>query len=195
MKTDAKIIKLQSVELYELVKACQEKKPSAQKVLFEQYAPILLGICRRYFKRTSEAEDALLISFTTIFQKIQGFQNQGSFEGWMKRVTVNSCLMEIRKRRIDFVPLEEHIQEKIAPEVPDSHLIVDDILSLLDKLPQGYRLVFNLYAIEGYKHREIAKMLNISINTSKSQLIQARKKLRTLVEAQSKINRDYESFK
>ena len=195
LKTDAKIIKLQSVELYELVKACQKKQASAQRALFERYAPILLGICRRYFKQTTEAEDALMISFSTIFQKIQSFQNQGSFEGWMKRITVNSCLMELRKKRIDFAPLEGHVHEEVAPNTTDSHLIVDDILSLLDQLPQGYRLIFNLYAIEGYKHREIADMLNISINTSKSQLIQARKKLRAMIENQSKPKRDYEKYR
>lgn len=183
------------MELYELVKACQNKEPSAQKALFERYAPVLLGICRRYFKQTTEAEDALMVAFAKIFLKIRSFENQGSFEGWMKRIAVNSCLMELRKKRIDLEPLEDDTTLIAAPELPDSQLIVGDMLVLLDRLPQGSRVIFNLYAIEGYKHREIAELLNISINTSKSQLIQARRKLREMIEVQSKLNRDYESFR
>jgi RNA polymerase sigma-70 factor (ECF subfamily) len=132
-------------------------------------------------KNPMDAEDALVMSFYKIFSKISQFKGEGSFEGWMKRIVVNECLMKIRKSS----NLNLHVDIDQAYDVSDPEHIVSDLnykelLVLLDDLPNGYRTVFNLYVIEGYKHREIAEILGISINTSKSQLILAKKKMREL---------------
>ena len=191
MKTDAKIINLKSVELAEIIKACTINDRTAQRALYDQYASIFLGICIRYLKDKEDAEDAMISSFQTIFEKINTYKHRGSFEGWMKRIVINRCLMEIRKKSVHFEPLETDLQGPPALGQQDEHLYVQDILVLLDELPEGQRTVFNLYAIEGFKHREIADHLKISINTSKSQLIQARKKLAELILKNNTESRNY----
>jgi RNA polymerase sigma-70 factor (ECF subfamily) len=135
----------------------------------------------RYLKDRADAEDAMISSFQTIFSKISSFKGSGSFEGWMKRVVVNHCLMELRKKHIKFDSLDTELQKPVSRHNQYDMLYEQDILKLLNSLPDGQRAIFNLYAIEGYKHREIAEILRISINTSKSQLIQARKKLMLLI--------------
>lgn len=137
----------------------------------------MFGICRRYVKNEQDAEDVMLGGFLKIFTKIDQYTGSGNFEGWMKRIMVNESLMFLRKHNMNLsVEISDH-QISISPEA-ESHLQTKELLSLLDKLPVGYRTIFNLYAIEGYKHHEIADKLGISINTSKSQLIKARKKLK-----------------
>lgn len=182
MKSKAKIIKLRTAHLNELIQGCRENNPSAQTSLYQEYAPILFAICKRYLKSHEEAEDLLMQSFMTIFNKIGDFQFQGSFEGWMKRIAVNQCLMHLRKKKIDWSPIED--QPEFSAQQPSvlDRLYESEILDLLDQLPEGYRTIFNLYVIEGFKHREIAEELGISINTSKSQLILARKRLAKVIQ-------------
>ena len=162
----------------ELIKGCRAQDRRAQKALYEQYAPILFAICRRYVKHTEDAEDVLLESLYKIMSRMDRYGGKGSFEGWMKRITVNEALMFLRKKH-NFHMNVESVAYQLADESPDAEewLFEEDILCTLDRLPIGYRTVFNLYVIEGYKHREIAQKLEISINTSKSQLIQAKRKL------------------
>jgi len=127
------------------------------------------------------AEDMVVQGFYKIFNKLDTYSGSGSFEGWMRRIIINECLMELRKTK-NFaltIPIEK-AENKITVEIKDN-LSYNEVLSLLDQLPPGYRTVFNLYAIEGFKHREIAEKLGISINTSKSQLILARRKLQQLI--------------
>lgn len=155
--------------------------PIAQKKLYDKYAPLFFGICLRYIKNRDEAEDIMIESFYKIFTKIHQFNDKGSFEGWMKRIVVNQALMQIRKNS----NLNLHVDIEKAYSVAEDAIAInkinyDEILLLLEDLPVGYRTVFNMYVIEGYKHREIAEILGISINTSKSQLILAKKKLRDL---------------
>lgn len=176
------------MELHDLVKACQKHDRKAQKDLYDRYAPLFLSMTRRYFSNQAEAEDAMIEAFYTIFNKINKFLGDGSFEGWMKKIVVNTCLMELRKKKVQYAELDSAVQKESPNPAPDQTLFEKDILKLLDKLPDGYRTIFNLYAIEGYKHREIAKMLDISINTSKSQLIQARKRLAEFIEDQQQLN-------
>ena len=164
-----------------LIKRCQRQDPSAQKTLYTKYADLFFGICLRYMKNSHDAEDAMVESFYKIFSKIDQFKHEGSFEGWMKRIVVNECLMKIRKSS----NLNLHVDIDQAYNISeDAHIVSDlnykELLILLDDLPKGYRTVFNLYVIEGFKHREIAEILSISINTSKSQLILAKKKMREL---------------
>ncbi len=164
-----------------LIKKCQQYDRRAQKVLYERYAPTMLGICRRYVKDVLEAEDVMIEGFYKVFSKINQYSFKGSFEGWMKRIMVNEALGLLRKRNDFNLALEaSNLIISTAPN-PEEIAQENSILELLNKLPTGYRTIFNLYVIEGYKHKEIAEKLNISINTSKSQLIKARKRLQNLM--------------
>lgn len=164
-----------------LINKCKAGIPAAQKALYDKYSPLFYAICLRYLKDEMVAEDALVESFYKIFSKIDQFNESGSFEGWMKRIVVNECLMKIRKNK----NLNLHLDIEEAYGLGKKAEVLDDmhykeIIQLMDELPTGYRTVFNLYVIEGFKHREIAEKLGISINTSKSQLILAKKKMRAL---------------
>lgn len=168
----------------ELIEACKIHDRRAQQLFYDRYAPFVFGVCKRYVKNREDAEEVLGEAFYKILTNIHLFKNEGSFEGWMRRVTVNEALMFLRKQHnfnltVELNPNADSEQDS-ATAVDD--LAARDILILLDGLPTGYRTVFNLYAVEGYKHREIADMLGISINTSKSQLILAKKRLQQLLE-------------
>lgn len=160
---------------------CKKNDPASQKELYDRYAPLFLSMALRYTKVYPEGEDIMVRAFCKIFSKIDTFKEEGSFEGWMKRIVVNEALMTIRKKN------NLHLAVEIAEhDVPEHTNAIDDLqyqelLDLLEQLPVGYKTVFNLQVIEGYKHREIAEMLGISINTSKSQLILAKKRLRQLI--------------
>lgn len=152
-------------------------------ILYEKYAPMMFGVCRRYVRNKEDAEDILVEGFYKVFAHIGTFQGAGSFEGWIRRIIVNECLMFLRKRQL--LIAEEEISQ--LPDIGhdrsvEQDLDAGDILRLLEWLPTGYRTVFNLYVIEGYKHREIADLLGISINTSKSQLILAKEKMQVILE-------------
>jgi len=154
---------------------------NAQKDLYEFYAPTFLAVCRRYLKKQDEAEDALLKGFFKIFSKINFYKEKGSFEGWMRKIIINECLMQLRQNKNFHLSLDQSFHEIETKEDIISEIDYKSLLKILDHLPTGYRTVFNMFIIEGYKHREIAEKLDISINTSKSQLIQAKKKLRQII--------------
>jgi len=137
-------------------------------------------------KTEADAEDALIQGFYNIFSKIDQFKGEGNFEGWMRRVIVNQCLMMLRKRVNFTLQVEINNLEIKTPVTVEDDLGYKELLKLLEFLPTGYRTVFNLYVIEGYKHREIAEILDISINTSKSQLILAKKRMRELIKKKHK---------
>lgn len=164
-----------------LIEKCQQFDRRAQKVIYDRYAPTMLGVCRRYMKDLMEAEDVLSQGFYKAFTKIKQFTFKGSFEGWLRRIMVNESLMQLRKRNDFNLTLEASNLQIASRESAEELAHTNSILELLNKLPTGYRTIFNLYVIEGYKHKEIADKLNISINTSKSQLIKARKRLQILV--------------
>ncbi len=166
----------------ELLLRLREQDRTAQKWLYERYSPLMFSVCRRYLRTREDAEEALVSGFFKVYSQIESFSGAGSFEGWMRRIMVNECLMTLRKIQ----PLVFPGDEAQIPDYPDSFSIEADIsareiLELLDLLPPGYRTVFNLYVLEGFKHIEIADILGISINTSKSQLIVAKEKLRNLL--------------
>lgn len=167
-----------------LIERLKADDPKAQKWLYDRYAPLFFSVCRRYLSSREDAEEALLSGFYKIFSQIETYQGNGSFEGWMRRVMVNEALMLLRKTQ----PLVFPGEEVRSPDAQDdfsieAELSAREILDLLAQLPPGYRTVFNLYVLEGYKHHEIAEMLGISINTSKSQLLLARAKLQQLLQA------------
>ena len=146
-----------------------------QELLYRQSAPKMLTICMRYARDRMEAEDILQLGFIRIFQKLDGYRKEGSFEGWMKRIMVNTAIESYRKnlRTLQLVNIEE-VHEQAVGQVDYSRLDVEDLMNLIQQLADGYRMVFNMYVIEGYSHKEIAEALGISEGTSKSQLSRAR---------------------
>ncbi len=178
-----RIVKSYQVTEEELIKACKRQERKAQKLLYERYAPKMFGVCKRYLRHQEDAEDVLIEGLFKVMSKIDSFNGKGSFEGWIRRIIVNECLMFLRKRHNFKLTVEiSNIDIKTEVTILDE-LAAKDILVLLDKLPLGYRTIFNMYVLEGYKHREIAEELGISINTSKSQLILAKKRMRALIES------------
>ncbi len=165
-----------SVTEAEIIEGCRAGKRELQKALYERYSGKMYNICLRYAKSKYEAEDILQEGFIKVFDKIGQFAGTGSFEGWIRRIVVNSALEVIRKRKIDFSSIDiKYVQD------PHEHtfntistLNTKELLAIIQELPDGYKTVFNLYVIEGYQHSEIAEMLSISEGTSKSQLARAR---------------------
>ena len=163
-----------------LVKKCIEGDNRAQKKLFDLFAPKLFGVCLRYMKDHDLAQDTLQDGFVKIFTKLSNYNGKGSFEGWMRRIVVNTCLDQLRKDQK--LKMNTSIDD-VSFLVKDNHWIEEeltakDLLKLVESLPDGYRVVFNMFAIEGYSHKEIAEQLNISENTSKSQFSRAKSHLR-----------------
>lgn len=151
----------------------------AQKALYDTYSPILFGMALRYASCPSEAEDMLQEAFINIFKNINQFKNLGSFEGWMKRILINAAIGYIRKYKKQNLDNFDDIQETKLKGVSfeDNEFTKEELMKSINDLPSGFRMIFNLYAIEGYKHKEIAEMLEIQVGTSKSQYSRARKTL------------------
>ncbi|WP_421827821.1 RNA polymerase sigma factor [Larkinella sp.] len=166
----------------QLITALQRADSRAQKALFERYSSKMLTICVRYVSNRYEAEEILMDGFMRVFEKIGQYKNEGSFEGWIRRIMVNESLMYLRKNK---QWRAEIALEEAAPEADttfaDQDLMAEDLMNLLEQLPSGYKTVFNLYAIEGYSHAEIAESLGITESTSKSQLHRARALLQRLL--------------
>jgi RNA polymerase sigma factor (sigma-70 family) len=158
----------------QLVSGCIKAEPAAQEQLYKRFSRKMFGVCLRYTSSREEAEDLLQEAFVTVFGKLSSFKNEGSLEGWIRRIVVNTVLQSFRKQRIALVETEE-LPEAAAPE--GMSMETKELLMLIQSLPTGYRTVFNLYAIEGYTHLEIANMLGINENTSKSQYSRARAQL------------------
>ncbi|PWL37843.1 RNA polymerase subunit sigma-70 [Flagellimonas aquimarina] len=160
-----------------LIKKAIAGDQQAQKLLYEKFSPKMLGVCRQYIKDLQFAEDIMVNGFVKVFQNLKSFQHKGSFEGWIRKIMVRESISYLRKRQ--FVVYDDEVYESQPKEIEGSSTLLDVeyVQQLIDKLPEGYKMVFLLYAIEGYKHQEIAKMLKISEGTSKSQLFKARKML------------------
>jgi len=170
-----KIISLHNKEK-SLIKKSIGNNREAQQQLFEQFSPKMLGVCRQYVKDNHHAEDLMLQGFLKVFTNLNKFKHEGSFEGWIRRIMVNTCISYLRKKNVIDLFDEEYVFNDAATESLEN-TSVEDIQKMIDQLPEGYKMVFNLYAIEGYKHSEIAVKLGVSVNTSKSQLFKARKLL------------------
>ena len=166
----------------ELIKGCVRRERTAQKRLYDTFSTKMYGLCCRYVKDPMEAEDVLVTAFTKILDRIDQYKGEGSFEGWIRRVVVNESLTYLRRHRSMYIEteLEAADREPDYQQISD-HLEAEDLLNMIQELPSGYRIVFNLYAIDGYSHKEIADQLNISENTSKSQLSRARVFLQKLL--------------
>lgn len=178
----------------DLIDGCRRGDSHAQQRLFNLFSPRMFSICRRYLKNPMQAEDVLVIAFTRIFEKIDKFKGEGSFEGWIRRIVVNEALTALRKSRA--MMLETDLDQ--ADRQPDYSSLADqleaeDLLKMIDELPPGYRVVFNMYAIDGFSHKEIAEQLGISENTSKSQLSRARSYLQKVLADAGWVNKNISS--
>ena len=167
-----------------ILEGCIAGRREAQYQLYRKFASTMLAVCFRYAKNRDEAEDFLQEGFLKVFQKISSFRKEGSFEGWIKRIMINHALNEVKKNRK--IPFHEDIDEINETQIIDTDELTekldpvpaDILLEMIQTLPEGYRIVFTLYVIEDYSHKEIAEELNISENTSKTQLLKARRTLK-----------------
>ncbi|MEZ4852754.1 RNA polymerase sigma factor [Flavobacterium sp.] len=161
-----------------LIKQAVQNNRQAQHALYQKYAPKMLSICRYYVSDGHFAEDVMITAFMKVFTNLKKFESKGNFEGWIRRIMVNECIDYIRVKKNVF-KTNEIVNHEFQYDLTDEILSfsADDIQLMIDKLPDGCKTIFNLYAIEGYKHNEIAEMLKISEGTSKSQLAHARKLL------------------
>ncbi|PKF73946.1 RNA polymerase sigma factor [Chryseobacterium sp. PMSZPI] len=164
----------------ELLLECQRNNRNAQRKVYENMAGRLYSVCKRYIKNDEDIEEVLADTFYKIFTKIDQLENPETFEAWAKKIAVNECLQKLRSNKALFISLDENFIDSPSGNT-DNISFEKDILNLLNFLPEGCRAIFNLFAIEGYPHKEIAAMLSISEGTSKSQLNFARKKLQELL--------------
>ncbi len=174
-----------------LVKALKAGKPRAQRFLYERLAGKMMALCLRYARNQEEAEDILQEGFVRVFKKIGTYQGTGSLEGWIRKVFSNVAIRHYQKNaRIHIVVGLDEVDYQLGESVLDHLYDQAHLMEMVQRLPDGYRMVFNLYAIEGYSHDEIAKKLEISVGTSKSQLSRARKALQTMIELDQDMNRN-----
>ena len=169
---------LNSTDEAYLVKRCKDNNPSAQKALYNKYVAGMMIVCLRYIVNQEEAKEVMMDGFYSFFKSISGFMymGDGSVKAWLKKIMINQCLMHLRKRQPFFITVEniEQFEDKWVDANVAGEMNTKEILKMVHALPDGYRIVFNLYVFEDKNHREIADILGISENTSKSQLHRAR---------------------
>jgi len=157
----------------QIASGCKSSDAIAQKALYDKFSRKMFGVCLRYAKGREEAEDFLQEGMITVFQRISSFNQDGSLEGWVRRVLVNTCLEHLRKQKLQWVNIDE-VEEGAEDAFTMEKINIKDLLEVINALPTGFKAVFNLYAIEGFTHKEIAEMLSISEGTSKSQYARAK---------------------
>ncbi|SDE41791.1 RNA polymerase sigma factor [Cellulophaga baltica] len=167
-----------------LIKKAVAGNAQAQKHIYEKNAPKMLSVCRQYIKDTAFSEDVMVTGFVKVFKYLDTFKFEGSFEGWIRRIMIRESITYLRKKQ--FVVFDDDVFERnsVSQISFSSEVDAEQIQLLIDNLPEGYKMVFMLYAVEGYKHSEIADMLNISESTSKSQLFKARRTLQEQMKEQ-----------
>lgn len=178
----------------QIIEGCAKHERKAQQLLYDKYSRFLLGVCLRYATDRDEAEDILQESFLKIFFNIKDFSGTGSFIGWLRKVAVNTAITHYHKN-LKFryhIEIEEFVSvETGTVSFEEDFFTSDELFRVLNELPPGYRMVFNLYAVEGYKHKEIAEMLGIDTNTSKSQYSRAKAAIREKLDRLRTIKRSY----
>ena len=174
----------------ELIRGCVKEDESSQREIFQKYAGKMLAVCQRYARNSMDAEDIVQDSFIKVFDKIHQFKSEGSFEGWIRKIVVNTALKKytvIRyEKEVSGYEVKER-DESTMEATAYSQITEKELMSLINNLPDGYRLVFNLYVIEGYQHEEIAEMLKIQPGTSRSQLVKARNMLKNQIIKMQKV--------
>ncbi|TXG37102.1 RNA polymerase sigma factor [Seonamhaeicola maritimus] len=180
------------MSLNQLIENCKINDTKAQGELYKLFSIKLFSICLKYSRNYAEAEDNLQDAFLTIFNKIEQYKHKGSFEGWLKRITVNTALQRYRNEKV-FDIINENVIEDVEIEVDEDVFSLDFLLKIIQELPDRYRLVFNLYVLDGYSHKDIADMLSINVGTSKSNLARARQILKQNIE-DYKLSRSLQSL-
>ena len=169
------------MDIKQLIYDCKNNNREAQEQLYRLYSPKLFSVCLKYSRNYSEAQDNLQDGFLIIFNKIGQFSFKGSFDGWLKRVMINHVLQQYRQET--FLSLvKEDVPDDDEIEIDDEDISLEYLLKIIQELPNQYRLVFNLYVLDGYSHQEIAEMLTINLGTSKSNLARAKMILREKIE-------------
>jgi len=169
------------LSLKKLIKQCADNDRKAQEEIYQLFSGKLFSICLKYSKNKQEAQDNFQDGFVTIFEKIGQFKFNGSFEGWMKRVMINTVFMKYRNKTVLNIVTED-IPDEVIVDIDDDEISLDFLLNLIQSLPDRYRMVFNLYVLDGHSHKEISKMLQIAEGTSKSNLARARAILKQKIE-------------
>ncbi len=175
-KIDCQCNAMHQVNYRQLVKDCLKRKPEAQKMLYQHFAPTMLGVCFRYTKSVNDAEEVLQLGFIKVFDRLRQFKEEGELAAWIRKIMVNAALNYLKTNQryrydLSFENTPLHV---VATEDPEMNLRVKELAELIRQLPTGFQTIFNLYAVEGYKHKEIAAMLGISEGTSRSQFARAR---------------------
>ena len=169
------------MSLEELINKCKKGERKAQERLYRKYSHILFGICLKYSRNKTEAEDNLHDSFMVIFDKIGQYKSKGSFEGWIKRITINTVLQKYRKEEYLKV-VSENVEQEEEVQTSNPSIELRTLLRYIQELPNKYRLTFNMYVLDGYSHKEISEQLGTSLGTSKSNLARARMILKEKIE-------------
>ncbi len=181
----------------EIIEGCSRHDRKAQQMLYDRYSRLLLGVCMRYAGDKTEAEDMLQETFLKIFFNIKDYSGTGSFIGWIRKIAVNTAITSYHKNlkyRYN-IDIEEYTMTETGIESFEEDMFTtDELIRVLNELPAGYRMVFNLYAVEGYKHKEISEMLGIDINTSKSQYSRAKAVIREKLEKLRTIKKNYPAY-
>tara|TARA_R110002096_G_scaffold187782_5_gene367413 strand:- start:1461 stop:2012 length:552 start_codon:yes stop_codon:yes gene_type:complete len=170
-----------NLSLNQLIENCKINDTKAQGELYKLFSSKLFSVCLKYSRNYAEAEDNLQDAFLTIFDKIEQYKNKGSFEGWLKRITVNTVLQRYRSEKV-FDIINENTIVDVELEVDEDNISITYLLQIIQELPDRYRLVFNLFVLDGYSHKDIADMLDINVGTSKSNLARARQTLKQTIE-------------
>ena len=176
----------------QIIAGCLAGKHKSFSLLYKKYASVMLGICMRYCKSRVDAEDVMQDGFLKVFSQVHKFRHEGSFEGWIKRIMINAAIDNYQSNlRLSFVQDSGNLIENIDlaeengdEDMPDElNISRETLMAMIQELPDGYRMVFNLFAVEGFSHKDIADMLGITESTSKTQLLKARKTLRKKIES------------
>ena len=180
----SKVIKISNDS--QLIKQSLLKNRKAQKRLFEKYSSKMLGLCAYYIKDLHQSEEVMMTGFFKVFTKLKQYSNKGSFEGWIRKIMVFECISYLRKK--NHLLFTDHIEifEPIIENEVELSIAVEDLHNYINALPEGCKIVFNMYVIEGYKHAEIAEILNVSVGTTKTQLYRARKALQDMISSNKK---------
>ena len=173
------------MDIEELIHSCRQGKRTAQAELYQKYSGVLFGMCLKYSRNKIEAEDNLHDSFITILDKIDQYNFKGSFEGWIKRITVNTVLQKYRKEQYMDVVTENIPDDAIEIDLDEADVSLSTLLGHIQDLPNKYRITFSLYVLDGYSHKEISEMLGTSLGTSKSNLARAKVILREKIEKEN----------
>ena len=180
----SKVIKISNDS--QLIKQSLQNNRQAQKELYEKFSPKMLSLCAYYIKDLQQSEEVMLNGFLKVFTKLKQYSNKGSFEGWIRKIMVFECISYLRKK--NHLLFTDHIEifEPIIENEVELSIAVEDLHNYINALPEGCKIVFNMYVIEGYKHAEIAEILNVSIGTTKTQLYRARKALQDMISSNKK---------